>query len=201
MRKAFFFTILLMTSSFAFADVNFSSKTGDLVMRDVSIDDGLARYDNVTLNMNLATGKFTIVKATEKAISPFLETPSDTFTLGGLKIDLHGCAETGRDEITCMTKIVSLKDDKSILIGGMFLTQMFDNLGRQYNDETTSIFNAPVPSISTITIIQGIPVEVKFTYKNIDPAATSISLFKPYFANNTTSALITPKFKDISIIK
>jgi len=201
MKKSFLIIFLLITSSFSFADVNFSNSTGDLVMRDVSIDDGLAKYDSVTLNMNLNTGKFTIVKATEKAISPFLEVPSDTFTKDGLKIDLHGCAETGRDEITCMTKIVSLEDDNSIIIGGTFLTQMFDNLGRQYNDETTSIFNEPFPQISTITIIQGIPVEVKFTYKNIDPAATSIALFKPYFANNTTSALITPEFKDISIIK
>ena len=190
---------LLTTSNPSFADANFSSSTGNLVMRDVSIDEGLTRYDSVTLNLNLATGKFTIVKATEKAISPFLETPINTFTKDGLKIDLHGCAETGRDEITCMTKIVSPVDDMSVLIGGLFLSQMFDNLGRQYNDVTTTSSNGLIGSLTTL--IRGITVEVKFTYKNIDPAATSISLFKPYFAINTAITTIEPEFRDISIIK
>lgn len=198
MKKVFFALTLLMINSPNFADVNFSSSTGDLVMRDVSIDDGLTRYDSVTLNMNLATGKFTIVKATEKAISPFPETPIDTFSKDGLKIDLYGCAETGRDEVTCMTKVVSPVDDKSIVIGGAFLSQMFDNLGRQYNDETTTTVKQL--GIGN-TLIQGIPVEIRFAYKNIDPAATSISLFKPYFAISTATTTIEPEFRDIPIIK
>lgn len=198
MKKAFFILILVMISSSGFADVNFSSGTGNLVMRDVSIDDGLARYDSVTLNMNMATGKFTIVQASERAISPFLETPIDTFTKDGLKIDLHGCVETGRDEITCMTKVISAVKDESVIIGGMFLSQMFDNLGRLYNDVTTTT----VKKLGLYnTLIQGIPVEIKFTYKNIDPAATSISLFKPYFAISTAITTIEPEFRDILIIK
>lgn len=191
---------LLMISSSSFAVVNFSSSTGNLVMRDVSIDDGLTMYDSVTLNLNLATGTFTIIEATEKAISSFPETPIDTFTAYDFKVDLHGCVETGRDEVTCLTKVVSLVGDKFVTMGSI-LNPLYDNFSRVYSDPSTTINVLGKPSIGVFqfNVIRGISVEVKFIYKNIDPAATSFSLFKPYFA--TSTGLVQPEFRDIPIIK
>ena len=53
-------------------------------------------------------------------------------------------------------------------------------------------------------VIRGIPVDVNFIFKNIDPEATSISLFSPQFAAFTSSfsgGVARPKFRNIPIIK
>ena len=119
-----------MMSSSSFAVVNFSSSTGNLVLRNVSIDDSVTLYDSVTLNLNLVTGTFVIIEAIEKRISSFSESPIDTYTESDFKVDLHGCIETGRDEITCMTRVVSLVGDKDVTMGSI-LNPLYDNFSRE----------------------------------------------------------------------
>jgi len=130
MKKTFFILSLLMMSSSSFAVVNFSSSTGNLVLRNVSIDDSVTLYDSVTLNLNLVTGTFVIIEAIEKRISSFSESPIDTYTESDFKVDLHGCIETGRDEITCMTRVVSLVGDKDVTMGSI-LNPLYDNFSRE----------------------------------------------------------------------
>jgi len=203
MKQAFFIMALLMISSSSFAVVNFSNSTGNLVMRDVSIDDGLTLYDSVTLNLNLATGSFTLVEATEKAISSFPETPIDTFTESDFKVDLHGCVETGWNEVTCMTRVVSLVGDKGVTMGTI-LNPIYDNFSREYRARIVSVLSKSYEYVFHFNVIRGIPVEVKFVYTNIDPAATSISLFRPEFSAFTPSysgGVVRPEFRNIPIIK
>lgn len=203
MRKIFFIMVLLMISNFSFAVVNFSSSTGNLVMRDVSIDDGLALYDSVTLNLNLATGTFTITEATEHVISSFPDTPIETFTKYDFKVDFHGCVETGRDEVTCMTKFVSLIGDRSVVMGAI-LNKLYDNFSREYQAYVVSVLGKSIVYVDSFNMIRGIPVEVKFIFTGIDPAATSISLFKPYITVTGGSGgggLVDAEFRDIPIIK
>lgn len=205
MKKVFFIMALLMISNSSFAVVNFSTKTGNLVMRDVSIDDGLTLYDSVTLNLDIATGTFTIVEAIKKAVSSFPETPLATVTEYDLKVDLHGCVETGRDEVTCLIKVVGLVGDKVITTGSV-LNQLFDNFSREYKATTVSALSKTSMNVFQFNVIRGIPVEVKFIFTGIDPAATSFSLFRPYISVLTTTGgvsggLIQPEFRDIPLIK
>lgn len=202
MKKVFFILSLLMISCSSFAVVNFSSSTGNLVLRNVSIDDSLILYDSVTLNVNLATGTFVIIEAIEKHISPFSESPIDTYTASDFKVDLHGCVQTRWDEVTCMTRVVSLVGDKDVTMGSI-LNSIFDNFSRQYQAETINVLSKPVMGVFGFHVIRGIPVDVKFTFKDIDPEATSISLFSPQFSAFTSSSggVVVPKFRNIPIIK
>lgn len=204
MKKALFILILLMMNSSSFAVVIFSSSTGNLVMRDVSIDDRLPLYDSVTLNLNLATGTFTIVEAIEKAISSFPESPIDTFTESDFKVDLHGCIETGRNEVTCLTRVVSLVGDKTVTMSSLS-NPLYDNFSSEYRFDTNiEVLSKSYMGVFQFHVIRGIPVDVKFIYKNIDPEATSISLFSPEFSAFTgtfSGGVVRPKFRNLPIIK
>lgn len=222
MKKAYFFiTSLLMINSPCFADANFSSSTGNLVLKDVWISNEIpylhlstrydyVKYDSVTLNLNLETGRFTIIEAIKKDIPPFSETPIHTFTSNGLKVDLYGCVETGRDVVTCMTKFVSLDEDQNISTGLVAVNELRDNLNRQYLPQGILVQNEL--SAATFKAIRGISYEIKFIFESIDPAATSISLFKPNFGFYSKDGksypglgspyvVIQPEFKDIPIKK
>lgn len=100
---------LMIMSASSFAIVNFSTSTGALVMRDVVVDDTTV-YDSVTLQLNLANGTFTILDATLKDTS-FSKNVIDSVAENGLKVDFYGCALTGKNQITCMTKIVAINDN------------------------------------------------------------------------------------------
>lgn len=187
MKKMVLLFCLMVISSSSFAIVNFSTSTGALVMRDVVIDDTTV-YDSVTLQLNLATGTFTVLDATLKDTA-FESSVIDSVTESGLKVDFHGCALTGKNQITCMTKIVALNQDLNILAGGstpsdslgfFVLSSLFDNLSNGYNVSTTTALNTAGNTVS-FSLIQGIPVEVKFIFNNINPQATSISSFRPSF--------------------
>lgn len=188
-----------MFSSTCFAIVNFTSSTGTLVMRDVSVD-GNTTYDSVTLQLNLANGTFTVLDATLKDTT-FSETVLDSITSSGVKIDLYGCALSGKNQITCKIKVTSTTQDQVMNVIGPaqiyhgFSTSLFDNLSQEYTPSTLTALNTTDSSSLTINIIQGIPVEVKFIFNNINPAATSIAAFKPYFSFNTGSFLAV--FRDI----
>jgi hypothetical protein len=159
-------------------------------MRDVSVD-GSTVYDSVTLQLNLATGTFTILDATLKDTS-FSETALDTITQNGVKIDFMGCVLSGKNQITCKTKITSINKDQKINAYGnqnnSVKSYLFDNLSNQYIASTITALDKSATNLS-FSIIQGIPVEVKFIYNDINPAATSISSFQPYFWPDTGAVL------------
>ena len=57
---------------------NFNSETGILDLRNISVD-GISTYDKVKLQLNLATGNFTILDTTLNPIVPeLLKTFSET---------------------------------------------------------------------------------------------------------------------------
>lgn len=204
MKKAFFILTLLMISSSSLAVVNFSSSTGNLVLRNVSIDDSLTLYDSVTLNLNLATGTFIIIDAIKNDISSFSETPIDTFTESDFKVDLHGCKETARDELTCMTRVVSLVGDKTVTMSSL-VNPLYDNFSSEYRmDSTINVLSKSYVGVFQFNVIRGIPVDINFIFKNIDPEATSISLFSPEFSAFTAAfsgGVIRAKFRNFPIIK
>ncbi|MDP1549680.1 MAG: hypothetical protein Q8L97_05915 [Nitrosomonas sp.] len=194
MKKIALILTLLLSSSTCFAIVNFTSSTGNLVMRDVSVD-GSTVYDSVTLQLNLANGTFTILDATLKDTS-FSETALDTITQNGVKIDFMGCVLSGKNQITCKTKITSINQDQKIAVYGNshvsgfgpVHSYLFDNLSNQYIASTITALDKSATNLS-FSIIQGIPVEVKFIYNDINPSATSISSFQPYFWPDTGAVL------------
>lgn len=195
MKKIILTLCLMIMSASSFAIVNFSTSTGALVMRDVVVDDTTV-YDSVTLQLNLANGTFTILDATLRDTT-FENTVVDSVTQSGLKVDFYGCALTGKNQITCMTKIVALNQDLNISAGLAFSTfsSIFDNLSNGYQVSTTTALDQAGVSVF-FTLIQGIPVEVKFIFNNINPQATSISSFRPAFYS-TEFGVIELDFRDI----
>jgi len=149
-------------------------------MRDVSVD-GTTTYDSVTLQLNLANGTFTILDAT-LADNSFSSTAIDTLTQDGIKIDFMGCALSGKNQITCLTKVVSLTKDQPITIPSF--NKLFDNQSKEYSTSTVTALDKS-GSFLSFNAIQGIPIEVKFIFNNIDPAATSISSFQPQIRLST----------------
>lgn len=198
MKKIALILTLLLSSSTCFAIVNFTSSTGNLVMREVSVD-GSTVYDSVTLQLNLANGTFTILDATLKDTS-FSETALDTMTFNGVKVDFMGCALSGYNQISCMTKVTSINKDQKVQIAGSNLypynpSKLFDNLSNEYSPSTVTALDQSGSAYLDFNIIQGVPVKVKFIYNNINPAAKSISAFQPVFAPSTGS--FEGNFRDI----
>lgn len=179
MKKLLLILSLLMISSTCFAIVNFTRSTGNLVMRDVVVDETTV-YDSVTLQLNLANGTFTILDATLKDNS-FSDTVLDSLTENGLKLDFYGCALSGKNQITCMTKVVAINKDMKMVVWGDGRSKLFDNLSNQNYASTVTALDKTGSGAVEIALIQGIPVEVKFIYNNINPTATSISAFQPEF--------------------
>jgi hypothetical protein len=77
--------------------------------------------------------------------------------------------------------------------GGFGLTKLFDNRSNEYNISTTAELDKAGTELQ-FTLIQGIPVEVKFIFNNINPQATSISRFNPWFFGNGS---VSPEFRDV----
>lgn len=165
-------------------------------MRDVTVDEAII-YDSVTLQLNLSNGTFTVMDATLKD-TPFSETVLDSLSENGLKVDFYGCALSGKNQVTCMTKVVALNTDLQILAVDRFsASKLFDNLSNEYGVSTTTALDKTGPNLS-FNIIQGIPVEVKFIYTGINSAATSVSAFQPEFRILTgANTDIKGNFRDI----
>jgi hypothetical protein len=103
-----------------------------------------------------------------------------------------------------MTKIVALNKDLEMTVGLSstegFPTTMYDNLSNEYFTSTITALDKAGGAVS-FTLIQGIPVEVKFIFNNINSQATSISSFQPVFnifdINTRSTTSVTPDFRDI----
>lgn len=193
MRKIALVLSLLLISTYSFATANFTSGTGVFVVPDVSVD-GTKNYKSVTLQLNFANNTFTILDATEKDTS-FSPTALDSITGNGLKAEFYGCARSGHNQITCLTKIVSTTTDMSVLINHNLRSKLFDNLGREYAAEI-SAFDTSNNAID-VNLILGVPVEVKFIFKDIDIQATSVSAFKPSYYNRDNGKFIDGDFRNI----
>lgn len=195
MKKMLLTLCLMIMSASSFAIVNFSTSTGALVMRDVVVDDTTV-YDSVTLQLNLADGTFTILDATLRDDS-FSKTVLDTLSQDGIKIDFYGCALSGKNQITCMTKVTSLDIDQEFGVMGLTGSPLFDDRSTTYTPTTLTALNQTGSQFIIFNLIQGIPVEVKFIYSNISSAATAISAFKPSFIANNGRSTISANFRDI----
>ena len=113
---------------------------------------------------------------------------------GGVKADFHGCARSGHNQLTCLTKVVSLNNDASILVYP-FLSGLYDNLSKKYSASSITALDKKSESLLNFVAIQGIPIEVKFIYNDLDPSASSISTFQPAFTLNGSDA--TGNFRNI----
>ncbi|MDV6347001.1 hypothetical protein R2083_05675 [Nitrosomonas sp. Is35] len=163
------------------ATSNFTSSNGILVIPDVSVD-GTTNYESVTLQLNLGTGTLSILDATPKDTS-FSPTALETMSGGGVKADFHGCARSGHNQLTCLMKVVSLNNDASIDVFPR-LSKLFDNLSKEYIASSATAFDQIFSGDFSFRAIQGIPIEVKLIYNSIDPSASLVSTFQPYFFLN-----------------
>ncbi len=156
MKKIILMLSLLVTSNSCFAIANFSSSSGALVMRDVVVDENTV-YDSVTLQLNLANGTFSVLDATLKDTS-FSDTALDTFSESGLKIDFFGCNLSGKNQITCLTKIVAVNQNLEIgVFGGSsssrgLSNQLFDNLSNEYGASTITALDMASSSFLDFTL-------------------------------------------------
>lgn len=192
MKKMIFALMLLAISPALFATANYTSSTGVLVIPDVSVD-GTTNYDSVTLQLDLASGTFSILDATPKDTS-FSNTALGTMPAGGIKVDFYGCARSGHNKVTCLTKVVSPSKDALIQAFPVW-SKLYDNLSKSYTASSATALDNSSGSNVSFVILQGIPVEVKFVYNNIDPSATLISAFQPNFILDGNT--ITGNFRDI----
>ena len=124
------------------------------------------------MQLNLATGAFSILDATPKDTS-FSPIPLGTMSAGGVKVDFHGCARSGHNQLTCLTKILSPNNDANIYVFPQ-LSQLFDNLSKKYIASYATALDKEHPVQLVFTAIQGIPIDVKLIYDNIDPSASLI---------------------------
>lgn len=181
MKKMLLAVALLVVPPPLLATANFTSSNGILVIPDVSVD-GTTNYDSVTLQLNLATGAFSILDATPKDTS-FSPIPLGTMSAGGVKVDFHGCARSGHNQLTCLTKILSPNNDANI---SAFKSDLYDNLSKKYSSSSITALDkeSGFSVLLQFVAIQGIPIEVKLIYDDIDPSASSISTFQPEFVLN-----------------
>lgn len=205
MRNFLLTLSFLVFSSSCFAIGNFNSETGVLVIRNLSID-GTSTYENVKLQLNLATGNFTILDTTLNPIEPelpktFSKIPLQTFISEDLdiKIDFMGCILTATDlglrqnQVMCKTDVISLKSDEEILTVGK--NNLIDNLGNEYFRQLTIVaLDKPNAGIAKFNAIQGVPVSVIYVFNGIDFGATSISTFNSYFSIRPSPIQIFPSF-------
>ena len=181
--KNFLLTLsFVVFSSSCFAIGNFTSETGVLVIRNLSVD-GTRTYDSVKLQLNLTNGTFTILDTTldingHDDPNSFSKTPIDTFISDNIKIDFMGCILTGTDlelrkhQIMCKTQVVSLNGDEEINAPGNELNKLIDNLGNEYTRQSTIIaLDKPSSGVTKFNAIQGIPVSVMYVFNGIDFAA------------------------------
>jgi|GEM_PF-3634822 len=197
--------VVVVFSSSCFAIGNFNSETGILDLRNISVD-GISTYDKVKLQLNLATGNFTILDTTLNPIVPellktFSETPLHTFISDDseVKIDFMGCVLSAKDlglrqnQVMCKTDVVSLKSDQEIITVGE--NNLIDNLGNGYFRQLTIVaLDKSDAGIAKFNAIQGVSVSVIYVFNGIDFGATSISTFNSSFFIRQTTSQINPSF-------
>lgn len=114
----------------------------------------------MTLQLNLANGPFTTLDATLKDTS-FSETALDIMTFNGVKVDFMGCALSGYNQISCMTKVTSINKDQKIPVSGSYdfsgfdPSKLFDNLSNEYNPSTLTALDQSDSAYLDFNIIQG----------------------------------------------
>ncbi|TXI16257.1 MAG: hypothetical protein E6Q62_11865 [Nitrosomonas sp.] len=182
--------LTLLLTPLLLGTANFTSNNGILVIPDVSID-GTSHYESVTLQLNLANGTFSVLDATPKDTS-FSDTALGTMSAGEIKVDFYGCAHSGHNQVTCLTKVVSPNKDASISAYAGSESKLYDDLSKEYEASSVTTLDKSSGGFLNavdVVIIQGIPVEVKFIYDNIDPSATLISAFQPRFFHDGSNAI------------
>lgn len=127
----------------------------------VSVD-GTIHYNSVTLKLDMTMDTFTVLDAMPKNTS-FSETALETLLSNGLKVDFMGCARSGHNQISCKTKVVSTTKNQRLVLNGTAST-LFDDLGGQRH---LAVFDQK-NSFASVNLIQGVPVEVMFIFKDID---------------------------------
>ncbi len=196
MKKIVLILILAVTSFSSFATSNYTSATGNVVIPDVSVD-GKTYYDSVTLKLNFANGTFSVLSATPKnaAIST---TPLQTFSSNNAKVDFMGCTQDGTNQITCYVNFTNNGNDSIFWFYGNYggTSTLYDNLGNSYTAQV-SAFSKTSSSISS-NVLQGVPVQVSFTFTGINIHATSITAFEPEFYSQATGNDFTAIFKNIT---
>lgn len=184
----FFFLTSLSTASFSANYTTNSDGTGFLVIPTVDVD-GTKFIDNVSLKLDFTKGTFQLVTFDEKPAT-ISQTPIATTEEHDIKMDLMGCASTGRNEITCHFKLISLGGlDRSItlmssgFVGGTTKGSfLFDNLGNSYRAVEVELGNQKKEGGGVKSLlISGIPVLAKLKFVDISQSASSISLFQPEF--------------------
>ena len=198
MTRIFLILSLLISSSANFAFADFSNSTESLIMRDGIVASDIV-YSNVTRPLILADANSTVSDASLED-TYFSTTALNTFSESGLRVDFAGCALSGTNQITCLTKIVTVNQNLQVSAYATGfrsrVSRLFDNLSNEYPASTVSAPDMAETSHLVLSLMKDIPVEVRFIYRNINPSATSISLFEPMFEYSDT--LIKSTFTNIS---
>ena len=187
----FFFLTSLSTASFSANYTTNSDGTGFLVIPTVDVD-GTKFIDNVSLKLDFTKGTFQLVTFDEKPAT-ISQTPIATTEEQDIKMDLMGCASTGRNEITCHLMLTALGGlDQKIRVfadevagdGRAHESILYDNLGNEYFASEITLGNKKSKAYVNTLLVSGIPTLAKLQFKNISPSANKISLFKPLLLNS-----------------
>jgi hypothetical protein len=193
----FFFLTSVSTASFSANYTTNGDGTGFLVIPTVDID-GKKFVDNVSLKLDFAKGTFQLVTFDEKPAT-ISQTPIATTEEQDIKMDLMGCASTGRNEITCHLMLTALGGlDQEIRVYAKSSGNpgfLYDNLGNEYPVSETVVGNQKSSHSVSSLLVSGIPTLTKFKFINVSPSANKISLFKPIFE---TQKQFTVDFREIN---
>lgn len=193
MKKIYTLVILsilfVATPISSYAISNFSTDSGVLVLPRVDVN-GNTYFDNVSLELDFKTGKFKLLNfspVTPPQPDQITETQeAEKFTMG-----FQGCFRSGQDNVNCYIKLTNNDFDREVTIVvttsstsvSAPISKLFDNLGNEYKAVKISVANKEETRGSeAITLIRGVPVTAIFEFENIDPSASSLSLFEPGFS-------------------
>lgn len=195
----FFFLTSLSTASFSANYTTNSDGTGFLVIPTVDVD-GTKFIDNVSLKLDFTKGTFQLVTFDEKPAT-ISQTPIATTEEQDIKMDLMGCASTGRNEITCHLMLTALGGlDQEVIVyanynfGDSGQSILYDNLENEYLASEIVVGNKEEDRRLKYLLVSGIPTLAKFKFLNISPSGNKISLFKASFA---TEKAFTVDFREI----
>jgi hypothetical protein len=157
----------------------FVPATGVLSLKAVDVN-GVKTYENVDIQLNMATGTFKIVKASV-ADTRIPDLPIQEFTKNGLKVGIRGCAAVAQD-VTCHVVFTSVEFNRDIRMAGTsqvnpgeYWTFVTDNKGNNYSPSAITLSNTNGEGSITKTLIANVPTPATITMKNVSTSATSFA--------------------------
>ena len=152
-----FFASVVLCCSFinaSFADGVYTSHDSNIVISDVSVD-GEVLFDSVTLNLDFASGQFSVIDTKEKSTTTAGTLPHTFQSEHGYSVGFLGCARTGEIHnfssgdsrvVICQIQITNHRADMPIRVKRANAVDNFSAKEGSFEIEadgnTTSSFNS-----------------------------------------------------------